>query len=99
VLAQYRISLMSAARQFKRYPRAALDNNWQGRVEVRLAIAASGDIAALTVRASAGRAVLDEQALEMIERAKHVAPIPPALRGREFVVDVPVIFTLKEPGA
>jgi len=99
IVAQYRISLMSAARQFKRYPRAALDNNWQGRVEVRLAVAASGDIASLEVRKSTGHAVLDQQALEMIERAKHAAPIPPALRGREFVVDIPVIFSLLEPGA
>jgi len=98
-LAQYRLAIISAARRFKRYPRAALDNTWQGRVEIHMAIGANGAIAALSVRSSTGHPVLDQQALEMIERAKATAPIPASLRGREFVVDIPVIFSLREPGA
>jgi outer membrane biosynthesis protein TonB len=47
-LAQYRLSLIGAARRFKRYPRVALDQNWQGNVEVRLVIAANGEISALS---------------------------------------------------
>jgi hypothetical protein len=42
--------------------------------------------------------VLDQHALEMIERAKEMAPIPPALRGKEFTVDVPIVFSLREAG-
>ena len=98
-LAQYRLAIISAARRYKRYPRAALDNNWQGRVEVRMVVGANGAIAALNVRSSAGHPVLDQQALEMIERAKAAAQVPPALRGREFTVDIPVIFSLREPDA
>ena len=37
-LAQYRLAIISAARRYKRYPRAALDNNWQGRVEIRMVV-------------------------------------------------------------
>ena len=98
-LAQYRLSIITAARRYKRYPRVALDNNWQGRVEVRMAIGATGAITELSVRSSTGHPVLDQQALEMIERAKATAQVPPALRGREFVVDIPVIFSLKDPDA
>jgi len=98
-LAQYRLAIIAAARRYKRYPRVALDNNWQGKVEIRMAIGANGAIEALSVRASAGHPVLDRQALEMIERAKTMAQIPPALRGREFVMDIPVIFSLLEPDA
>ena len=97
-LAQYRLSLIGAARRFKRYPRVALDQNWQGNVEVRLVIAANGEISALLVRSSTGYPVLDQHALEMIERAKTMAPIPPALRGKEFTVDVPIVFSLREAG-
>jgi periplasmic protein TonB len=97
-LAQYRLAIMSAARQFKRYPRVARDQNWQGRVEIRLAIAPSGEISALSVRSSTGYELLDQHALEMIERAKALAQIPPALRGREFSVDIPVVFSLREAG-
>jgi protein TonB len=96
-LAQYRLALISAAKRFKRYPRIAVDNDWQGTVEIRIVIDASGAIATLSVRSSAGHPLLDRQALEMIERAKELALIPPALRGREFSVDVPVVFSLREP--
>jgi periplasmic protein TonB len=98
-LAQYRLALISAAKRFKRYPRVALDNDWQGKVEVRIVIDASGAIATLSVRSSAGHPLLDRQALEMIERAKELALIPPALRGKEFSVDIPVVFSLREPDA
>ncbi|MGH8674057.1 MAG: TonB family protein [Burkholderiales bacterium] len=98
-LAQYRLALIGAARLYKRYPRVALDNNWQGKVEVRIAIGAGGAISMLSVRTSTGHHVLDQQALEMIEMAKAMAQIPPALRGREFAVDIPVIFSLREPDA
>ena len=30
-LAQYRLAIISAAKRFKRYPHAALDNHWQGK--------------------------------------------------------------------
>jgi protein TonB len=97
-LAEYRLALMSAAKRFKRYPRVALDNDWQGTVEVRIVIDASGAIATLSVRSSAGHPLLDQQALEMIEHAKELALIPPALRGKEFTVDIPVVFSLREAG-
>ena len=98
-LAQYRLAIISAAKLYKRYPRAALDNNWQGKVEIRMAIGVNGAISALSVRTSTGHQALDQQALEMIESAKAMAQIPASLRGREFVVDIPVIFSLLEPDA
>ena len=98
-LAQYRLSVLGAARRFKHYPDVAVQNNWQGEVEVRMVIDSSGEISGLDVRTSAGHPVLDQHALEMIERAKAIAPIPPALRGREFSVDVPVVFSLLGSGA
>jgi protein TonB len=97
-LAQYRLAVMSAARQFKRYPRVARDQSWQGRVEIRLAIAPGGEISALSVRSSTGYELLDQHALEMIERAKALVQIPPALRGKEFSMDIPVVFSLREAG-
>jgi len=96
-LAQYRLALISAAKRFKQYPRIAVENDWQGKAEIRIVIDASGAIATLSVRSSAGHPLLDRQALEMIERAKEMALIPPALRGKEFSVDIPVVFSLQEP--
>lgn len=99
MVAQYRGALISAARRYKIYPRVAIDNNWEGKVQVRMVVGATGSIASLQVTASAGHEVLDAQALEMIRRAWPEAQLPANLRGREFAVDVPVIFSLRDPSA
>lgn len=95
-LGQYRIAIISAARRYKRYPRLAIDNNWEGQAEIRMVIGVDGNIASITIKSRSGFDVLDQQALEMIRKAKPLTPIPPALRGRGFTIDVPVVFSLKE---
>jgi protein TonB len=98
-LAQYRLQLISVAKRYKRYPRVAMDNNWEGTAEIRMVIGADGMIASLVVRKGSGHEILDQEALQWLRKAKPLAPIPPALRGKTFTVDIPVIFNLKEPGA
>ena len=95
-IAQFRLELMDLARRYKKYPRVAQDNNWEGRVELRIAIGEDGAISSLTVKKGAGRAVLDEEAQAMIRTAKSKAVIPPALRGKAFVLEIPVDFALKD---
>ena len=95
-LGQYRIAIISAAKRYKRYPRLAIDNNWEGQAEIRMVVGADGGIASISIRSPSGFEVLDQQALEMIRKAKPLAPIPPALRGKAFTIDVPVVFSLKE---
>lgn len=95
---QYRIAVIAAARRYKRYPRIALDNNWEGTAEVRMIIGADGNIVSISLKTKSGFEVLDQQALEMIRRAKPQAPIPASLRGKGFTIDVPVVFSLKEEG-
>ena len=94
-LAQYRLALIGAARRYKRYPAQAMDRGWQGRVEIRLVVGANGTIQSSLVKASSGYEILDNQALDMVKKAKPLTPIPAALRGREFSVDIPVIFDLQ----
>ena len=94
-LDQYRLALISAARRYKRYPAQAMERGWQGKVEIRLVIGADGRIKTASVRTSSGYGILDQQALDMITKGKTLAQIPPALRGKDFVVDVPVIFDLQ----
>jgi TonB family protein len=95
-VAQFRLELMDLARRYKKYPRVAQDNNWEGRVELRIAIGEDGAISSLTVKKGAGRTVLDEEAQSMIRVAKSKATIPPALRGKAFVLEIPVDFSLKD---
>lgn len=98
-IAQYRLAVLGAAKRYKDYPPIALENRWQGRVEIHVAIGVDGSISSLKVRSSTGHSLLDAQAIDMIRRAQAAAEIPPALLGRQFVVDVPVEFALREPGA
>jgi len=94
-LDQYRLALIVAAKRYKRYPVQAMDRGWQGKVEVRLVIGPTGAIQNSLVKASSGHEILDNQAMDMVKKAKPLAPIPAALRGREFTVDIPVIFDLQ----
>ena len=95
-LGQYRLAIIAAAKRYKKYPRLAIDNNWEGQAEVRMEIGADGAMGSIRIKTSSGFDSLDQQALEMIRKAKPLAPIPAALRGKGFTVDVPVLFSLKE---
>ena len=96
LVAQWRLQVISAARKYKRYPRVAMDNNWEGDVLVRMVIGADGEIAAISVLASSGHRVLDQQAIDMFRQAKPRVPIPSALRGREFAVELRAIYNLRD---
>ena len=41
------------------------------------------------------RALLDRQAVDTMRRATAATPIPPALRNREIVVEIPLLYELK----
>jgi protein TonB len=95
-ISRFRLELMDLARRYKKYPRIAQDNNWEGRVELRIAIGEDGAISSLIVKKGAGRAVLDDEAQAMIRTAKSKATIPPGLRGKAFTLEIPVDFFLKD---
>jgi protein TonB len=92
---QYRVQLIDEARRHKRYPALARENNWQGDVKVAVVIAPNGR-PTVTLRGSSGYDVLDRQALEMFTRAARAVPIPPALRGREFTLEVRAVYGLED---
>ena len=92
---QYRVQLIDEARRHKRYPPLARENNWQGDVRVAVALAANGQ-ASVTLRGSSGYEVLDRQALEMFTRAARTVPVPPALRGKEFSLEVRAVYGLED---
>jgi protein TonB len=99
VLDRYRMQILTAAARFKRYPRSAIDNNWEGEVVVRMTIGADGRIAALGIKSSSGHEILDRQALEMFRIAKPFVLLPPELAGREFELELRAIYGLKDQGS
>jgi protein TonB len=98
-LEQYRLALIVATRRYKRYPAIAMEKGWQGRVEVRMVIGANGMVINASIKSGSGYDILDNQALDMLKKGKTTVPIPVALRGREFSIDVPVIFNLDNPNS
>ena len=91
----YARRINQAAERYRVYPRVAIDNNWQGEVELVMAIGSDGRIASLRVAKSSGQRVLDEQALEMFARATPRVRMPAALRGRAFELELRAVFRLE----
>lgn len=86
---RYRFALALAARPFKPETLPAL----AGTADVRVNVGTAGKVDGVALLASSGSDTLDTAAVGMIERAAGRAEVPEALRGRAFVVDLPVIFS------
>lgn len=95
-LRDYHLALGRAARQFRRYPPAALDAGWQGRVMLRLTVSEQGTPQRLQLIGSSGHAILDEAGAEIILlAANHTLP-PESLRGQRFDIDLALDFNPAE---
>jgi len=94
-LRQYRLSLATAARRFKRYPALARERGWEGTVDVALNFSSLLPVPETVLVRSSGRSLLDEQALEMIAQAARVTSLPEGMKGRDFRVLIPVKFSLE----
>jgi protein TonB len=79
----------------KDYPRLARMRGWQGTVQVKLQVDATGAVISSSISKSSGHDVLDKQALEMVQKALPLPRPPEALRDQEFTVLVPVDFRLE----
>jgi TonB family protein len=93
-IAQYRMQVLSAARRLKsRYPDIARENNWTGSVVIALAIGTDG-MPEVRLKSGTGHAPLDQQASDMFRQAARSVPVPPALQGRAFSVDLRAVYGL-----
>jgi periplasmic protein TonB len=82
---QYRYLLAAAAARYNAYPADA--HGGEGDAVVRIGVR-GGSIEEVTLARSSGHAALDEQALHAFGRAAREVPVPPALWGREFGVEL-----------
>lgn len=93
VLARYLKSARERVSRHRQYPYLARRARLEGTVCLRLWVAASGVIR--RVRATCGQSqdLLLRAALQAVEDAAPLAPLPPEL-GRELTLEVPVVFEL-----
>jgi len=92
----YRMALSRSALQHMRYPTLAQQQGWTGRTEVRIAVRGDGAHSDIALLLSSGYEALDREALETLRRAATSTPLPAQLQGREFTLDLPVIFELQD---
>jgi TonB family protein len=95
-LGQYRLNVARYARQFKVYPSQARENVWEGVVHVLIAMPIGFGSPVVSLGRSSGHAVLDRQALDMVEQAVSLAMLPEDMRGRSWTVSLPVEYRLAD---
>ena len=91
-LRQYHIALGRAARSFRNYPVELRAAGIRGRVALRLAVSASGQMLGLRVTSGSGHHELDQAALQMFQRAAAQAHVPESLLGQAFSIDLSIDF-------
>lgn len=92
----YGRTLSTLISRYQRYPHVALLRGWQGTTQLQLVLSGSGKMLNAAVLRSSGFEVLDNQALEMVQRAAPFPQPPEALRGRNVTVMVPIVFKLND---
>lgn len=92
---QYRVSLASAARRFKRYPPLARERGWEGSADVSITLHARLPVPEVALTRSSGHRLLDDQAVDMVTQAVRSTELPEGLRGRDLRLVLPVRFSLE----
>jgi len=92
----YRVALAREMRRHKRYPVRAIAAGWSGTAAFRVAVSENGAAQVDRLTRSSGHDVLDDAAAQMLQLAAPATPLPAALRGRAFAIDLPVVFELPE---
>ena len=92
---EYSAKITIAIKKQQKYPRMALNRNWQGSVIIELKFNKDGTIISSKVKKSSGHKILDKEALSMTKRAMPFPTPPKILKSKIFTVVVPITFTLK----
>lgn len=94
VIEGYEQTLTGVIGKQQRYPGVARMRNWQGIAVVLIKFAPGGSVRDVSIAQSSGFDILDEEALEMVKRARPLPQPPANLGSREFSVRVPIRFRL-----
>jgi len=93
-LRNYSRNVAALVIQDQHYPTEALKRGVEGRVLIVALIGTDGQVHGAKLRQSSGHVVLDEAALEKVLTARGLPDPPEMLRGREFTMELPIIFRI-----
>lgn len=88
----YKGKVVAKLRRAKRYPREARRQNLEGTVHVAFTIAANGSVSGIRITRSSGHPVLDQAAVEMVQRAAPMPKFPSDIRAGSMNLQAPVRF-------
>jgi len=96
LLGRYAQQLSRLLASHQEYPRLAAQRGWEGEVRLRLKVARQGNLLSVQVDRSSGYDILDQHALQLVDLASGLPPLPDGLEGSEISVIVPVNYRLKK---
>ena len=86
--------VLAQLNRFKQYPRAARQARIEGVVMLHFVMDADGKVQSAEIAKSSGRAVLDGEALALIQRAQPLPALPADFPTRSLDAVVPIAFSL-----
>jgi periplasmic protein TonB len=93
--ATWQAQLVAWLERYKRYPRVAQEQHQQGVVYLRFAIDRRGKVLSSQINRSSGFELLDDEVLELVQRAQPLPSPPSEVAGDRIELLVPVSFSLK----
>lgn len=96
VVAKYAGLLKGRLEESMHYPRAARLAGQQGSVVVRFVIDRNGNVLSIVLEKPSGYAILDREAVEMIERAEPFPVMPGEMSGEVLELRVPIAYKIDD---
>lgn len=87
--------LIEEFKQYFSYPKIAIQRNWQGKVLLSLRVSSAGKIKDIQIKNSSGYAMLDQAAVESMNKVKMLPKISSWLEN-DIELKLPVIYKLTE---
>ena len=94
-LPTWRGLLMRHLERHKRYPADAQRNRQEGTAYLRFTLSRDGRVLASQLVQSSGVASLDQEGLDLLQRAQPMPPFPPDQPGESMELIVPLVFSLR----
>lgn len=88
--------LLRHLERHKRYPGEAQRSRHEGITYVRFTMSRDGRVVAARIERASGHASLDQEGLELLQRAQPLPPLPPDQSGETLEIVVPIQFFLKK---
>ena len=95
VVRKWQITVNTRLNQYKRYPRQARARGHQGTVKVAFVLDYAGHVVSSRIVTSSGSPILDQETLDLLQRAQPF-PVPPGgADDKDLFLEVPISYALR----